>query len=50
MTFLPADFDTAESLWEQGDVTAEQEAAFAWEPSQEDREWHAAQVWAEMTA
>lgn len=41
MTFLPADFDTAPSLWEQaeGPLTAAEAEAEAFQPSDEDREW-----------
>jgi hypothetical protein len=39
-----------ESLFDTAPCTAQEEEAFAWEPSQEDREWFAAQVWEEMTS
>lgn len=44
--FLPADFDTAPSLWEQaeGPLTAAEQEALDHQPSQADLEWFAAQV------
>lgn len=50
MTFLPADFDTAESLWEQAPLSAQEQEAMEWEPSLEDREWVAAQILDAMLA
>ncbi len=50
MTFLPADFDTAESLWEQAPLSAQEQEALDWTPSEADQQWWADQQWAEMTA
>ena len=48
MTFLPS-LDTP-SLWEQaeGPLTPEQQDALLHTPSQEDQEWFAQQVWANL--
>ncbi len=46
--FLPADFDTAESLWEQAPVDAVEQELLDWTPSDEDQQWFAQQVWEGM--
>lgn len=48
--FLPADFDTAESPFEQAPMSAWEQEAAEWQPSEEDQQWFADQLWAEMTA
>lgn len=39
-----------ESLFDTAPCCAQEQEAFEWEPSKEDREWFAAQVWEEMTS